>query len=108
MSLKVGTLRTAVQTHKDLEEQLTRALDGAPSSVNDMATTTGSKDKYFLHFIEKIQSTAKLVHEELKNKDHVPGTAKAAVKDALQVLCASLPNDIFNPTLRIPGELCWL
>ncbi|KAJ7825082.1 hypothetical protein B0H13DRAFT_1918803 [Mycena leptocephala] len=47
---RAGAPGTKEQTIVDLIAQLKRAVDGAPSAVDDMATDTGSKDKYFQHF----------------------------------------------------------
>ncbi|KAF8133137.1 hypothetical protein K438DRAFT_1787695 [Mycena galopus ATCC 62051] len=48
--LKAGSPRSKQDTITDLEKQLERAVNGAPSAVGDLATGTGSKDKYFQHF----------------------------------------------------------
>ncbi|KZT64475.1 hypothetical protein DAEQUDRAFT_769652 [Daedalea quercina L-15889] len=102
--LKPGEPRSGSQTKRDLEEQLERALGGAPSGINELASISGLKDKYLLHFIDLIQVTANEVREELQRTGPRPGKSKAdMVKDALQELRGLWPENIFNPTLMIPN-----
>ncbi|KZT68815.1 hypothetical protein DAEQUDRAFT_788403 [Daedalea quercina L-15889] len=72
--MKAGDPRTAANTRCNLEEQLKKALGGAPSGVDKLATTSGTKVKYFLHFVEKIQQMANRVRETMKNQAHQPDT----------------------------------
>jgi hypothetical protein len=89
----------------DLTAQLKRAIDGAPSAVDDMATDTGSKDKIFQHFLDKLQAAAsKLRDEQKKRGPSGTGVSKAEeVKNLLHKLRAEMPDNIFNPVLSIPG-----
>ncbi|KAF7349031.1 hypothetical protein MVEN_01424500 [Mycena venus] len=104
--MTAGTPRTKEQTVSDLTAQLKRAVDGAPSAVDDMATETGSKDKFFQHFVDKLQVAASKLRDEQKERGPGPsdtGVSKAEeVKNLLRQLRADMPDDIFNPVLSIP------
>ncbi|KAJ7705289.1 hypothetical protein B0H17DRAFT_1156769 [Mycena rosella] len=71
---------------------------GAPSAVDDMATDSGSKDKYFHHFLEKLQAAASKLRDEQKERD--PGPSEAGISKA-EELHAEMPDNIFNPVLSI-------
>ncbi|KAJ7792011.1 hypothetical protein B0H13DRAFT_1747118 [Mycena leptocephala] len=105
MTVSAGTPRTKEQTIVDLIAQLKRAVDGAPSAVDDMATDTGSKDKYFQHFLDKLQAAATKLRDEQKERGPGPsdsGVSKAEeVKNLLHQLRAEMPSNIFNPVLSI-------
>ncbi|KAH9925773.1 uncharacterized protein B0H18DRAFT_1085196 [Fomitopsis serialis] len=79
--MKPGEPRTATDTRRDLEEQLNKALGGAPSSVDGLATLSGTKDN--------LQKAAKDVREGMKD----------VVREALQTLRRAMPDNLFNPTL---------
>lgn len=72
-----------------------------------MATECGSKDKYFQHFIDKLQTAASKLREEQKDRGSGPseaGVSKAEeVKNMLRQLRAEMPAEIFNPVLSILG-----
>ncbi|KAI0669224.1 hypothetical protein C8Q78DRAFT_1042302 [Trametes maxima] len=53
--MSAGRPRTKAETLKNLAEQEERAFGGAPSATAEMATATGTKDKYFQHFVDKLQ-----------------------------------------------------
>ncbi|KAJ7435525.1 hypothetical protein B0H11DRAFT_1639797, partial [Mycena galericulata] len=95
--------RSKEDTIADLEKQLQRAIDGAPSAVADMATGTGSKDKYFQHFVDKLQAAANKLKEEQKGQDSVDRemSKMAEVKEMLHRLRSEMPENIFNPVLSI-------
>ncbi|KAJ7808632.1 hypothetical protein B0H14DRAFT_3091039 [Mycena olivaceomarginata] len=65
---RAGIPRTKQQTISNLTAQLKRAIDGAPSAVDDMATDTGSKDKFFQHFLDKLQVAASKLRDEQKER----------------------------------------
>ncbi|KAJ7340738.1 hypothetical protein DFH08DRAFT_811931 [Mycena albidolilacea] len=100
-----GTPRTKEKTITDLAAQLKRALDGAPSAADDMATESGSKDKYFQHFLDKLQAAASKLRDEQKERGPNPseaGISKAEeVKNLLRQLRIEMPDNIFNPVLSI-------
>ncbi|KAJ6489298.1 hypothetical protein C8R47DRAFT_1215648 [Mycena vitilis] len=108
--LTAGIPRTRDGTIADLTAQLERAVGGAPSAVDDMATESGSKDKYLQHFLDKLQAAAatKLRDEQ---KERGPGlsdsgmTKAEEVKSMLRQLRAEMPDDIFNPVLSIQRAL---
>ncbi|KAJ7308592.1 hypothetical protein DFH08DRAFT_944451 [Mycena albidolilacea] len=66
--MTAGTPRSKNQTIANLTAQLKRAIDGAPSTVDDMATESGSKDKYFQHFLDKLQAAASKLRDEQKER----------------------------------------
>lgn len=86
-----------------LNAQLARALAGAPSGVDEIATDTGVKDKYFAHYVGILQDTVNEVRERQKiNPPH--GMSKAEeVRHTLQEVRASMPDNLFSPALHIPG-----
>ncbi|KAI0353117.1 hypothetical protein OH77DRAFT_1522874 [Trametes cingulata] len=101
--LSVGAKRTKEETVCDLQSQLDRALGGAPSGVDELATQTGTKDKYFTYYVGKLQETVNAVRQQQKNSAAPPGLTKAEeIRRTLQEVRASMPQDIFNPALRIP------
>ena len=96
---QAGELRSRDQTLAALEAQLARAVNGAPSAVDTMATATGVKDKYFAHFVAILQDAVKTFRAEnagLPDKDE-------EARKFLTELRAKLPKDIFSPVLGIPG-----
>ncbi|KAF7354451.1 hypothetical protein MVEN_01134200 [Mycena venus] len=106
--MTAGTPRTKEKTITDLAAQLKRALEGAPSAADDMATESGSKDKYFQHFLDKLQAAASKLRDEQKERGPSPseaGISKAEeVKNLLRQLRSEMPDNIFNPVLSISGE----
>ncbi|KAJ6618149.1 hypothetical protein B0H10DRAFT_2164261 [Mycena sp. CBHHK59/15] len=107
--MTAGTPRTKEQTIADLTAQLERAVDGAPSAVDDMATESGSKDKYFQHFVDKLQTAASKLHEEHKEGGPAPSDSgvskRQQVKNLLAQLRTEMPANIFNPVLSIDVEI---
>jgi hypothetical protein len=73
-----------------------------------MATESGSKDKYFQHFLDKLQAAASKLRDEQKERGPGPseaGISKAEeVKTLLRQLRIEMPDNIFNPVLSISGE----
>ncbi len=88
---------TKEKTLADLEGQLVQALGGAPSAVDELATQSGTKDKYFTHFVSQLQDLANEVHE--KHKGATGASAKSEVQRQLAALREKMPADIFNPVL---------
>jgi hypothetical protein len=89
-----------------LTAQLERVLSGAPSAVDTMATETGSKDKYFEHFIQNFQTAANKLKEEQKSRSGPAhsGLSKAGEVEAmLRQLRTEMPDNLFNPVLSIRG-----
>ncbi|KAF7334908.1 hypothetical protein MVEN_02240500 [Mycena venus] len=105
--MTAGIPRTKEQTIADLTAQLEHAVDGAPSAVDDMATESGSKDKYFQHFVDKLQTAASKLREEHKEGGSAPSDSgvskRQQVKNLLTQLRAEMPANIFNPVLSIDG-----
>ncbi|KII94845.1 hypothetical protein PLICRDRAFT_693166 [Plicaturopsis crispa FD-325 SS-3] len=95
-------LRSKGETVADLDAQLKRVLDGAPSAVDGMATDTGSKDKYFGHFVSQFQAAANKYKDQHKNIAPAGGMSKAEeVRNVLRKVRDTMPANIYNPVLRI-------
>ncbi|KAH9941369.1 hypothetical protein B0H21DRAFT_780213 [Amylocystis lapponica] len=102
--MNAGEPRTKADTLRDLDTQLKRALQGAPSALDEMARESGSKDKYFEYFVGQLQREANWVRDTLKGQAVPAGSTRAdQVKAALQEFRdAMMPENIVNPTLSIP------
>ncbi|TBU25646.1 hypothetical protein BD311DRAFT_852410, partial [Dichomitus squalens] len=96
--ITAGTPRTKEETIRDLEAQEAKAFEGAPSSVDGLATSTGTKDKYFQHFVDSLQTKLNQWREEHKGG----GERAERMQTFLQDLRAKMPANIFNPVLQIP------
>lgn len=89
---------------RDLTAQLNRVLSGAPSAVEEMATQTGSKDKYFGYYVAKLQDAVNAVRERHKHTPPTAGISRSAdIRQTLADVRKTMPDVLFNPTLRIPG-----
>ncbi|KAI0362301.1 hypothetical protein OH77DRAFT_1389783, partial [Trametes cingulata] len=86
-----GRARTKAETLEELKRQEQRAFDGAPSAVDSMATETGVKDKYFQHYVDKLQMRLNNWREQEKRL----GGAMPAPEE--------MPENIFNPVLQLRG-----
>jgi hypothetical protein len=100
MNVQVGELRTKEDTLSELESQLEKVLDAAPSTALTMASSSGVKDKFFLHFFEQLQEMCR----KLKGDDDASHSKEEIVK-VLQGLRSKMPSEksIFNPALSISG-----
>ncbi|KAJ6538910.1 hypothetical protein B0H10DRAFT_2253553, partial [Mycena sp. CBHHK59/15] len=98
-----GIPRSKEQTVADLESQLQRAINGAPSAIDNMATETGSMDKYFQYFVDKLQTASTKLKEEQKIRLSASQELSKAeeVKVMLHQLRDEMPENIFNPVLSI-------
>ncbi|KAH9915703.1 hypothetical protein B0H21DRAFT_713573 [Amylocystis lapponica] len=106
--LNAGDPRTKTETLHDLGAQLKCALEGAPSKVDDMARESGTKDKYFQHFLDLIQAEANRIRKANKGVPAADGTTKVdQLKAALKKFRAELPENMFNPTLLVPVKYFW-
>ena len=94
------------KTKQDLDGQLLRVLGGAPSGVDSMATESGSKDKHFQYFVDKMQAACSKLREERRTGRTVSARSEVEdVKQLLREMCAEMPEDLFNPVLYIAGML---
>ncbi|KAI9063124.1 hypothetical protein FKP32DRAFT_1652266 [Trametes sanguinea] len=101
--LKAGTARTKANTLTELTEQLQRALSGAPSAIDEMATQSGCKDKYFAYYVARLQDAVSAVRERQKAAPPPAGLSKSdEIKQKLQAVRDSMPQNLFNPALLIP------
>ncbi|EIN08604.1 hypothetical protein PUNSTDRAFT_28808, partial [Punctularia strigosozonata HHB-11173 SS5] len=100
--MKPGIPRSKAETIRNLEAQLKRVLDGAPSAVNHLATETGTKDKYLQYFIDQLAEKCRKIKDELKNSARSEGSSMdSEVAAALQAIRNSFPDNIFNPALMV-------
>ncbi|KAI0629204.1 hypothetical protein C8Q77DRAFT_1161385 [Trametes polyzona] len=108
--MKAGEPRSKEETIGDLEEQEKRVLEGAPSAVDTLATETGSKDKYFQHFVDILQVKLTQWRDDEKRTQETrrSTTSKSAAsrKDREQAflrdLRENMPTPLHNPVLDIP------
>ncbi len=82
-----------------------------------MGRQTGTKDKYFQHFVDEAQTKLNKWREEKKalsemsrDAPHLnPGAtiemsaSGRTMTDILKEIRASMPDSIYNPVLQIPG-----
>ncbi|EIN04249.1 hypothetical protein PUNSTDRAFT_76480, partial [Punctularia strigosozonata HHB-11173 SS5] len=100
--LKPGVPRSKAETIRNLEAQLKRVLEGAPSAVNHMATETGTKDKYLQHFIDQLSEKCRKIKDDLKNSSRGERmSTDTEIASALQAMRHSLPANLFNPALMV-------
>lgn len=100
---QAGEPRTKEHTLQDLRKQEERVFRGAPSAVGEMGTQTGTKDKYFQHFVDQIQ----IKTNKLRKDGKPPGCTVSWEEYLADSLCdvrKTMPDSIFNPVLQIPGE----
>ncbi|KAJ6628643.1 hypothetical protein B0H10DRAFT_2266470, partial [Mycena sp. CBHHK59/15] len=92
--MTAGKPRTKEETIADLESQLKRVLNGAPSAVGDMATDTGSKDKYFQHFVDKLQAASNKLKEQQKQSGYTTKPAGASKANEVKAMLRKLRDDM--------------
>lgn len=82
-----------------------------------MGRQTGTKDKYFQHFVDEVQTKLNKWREEKKALSETsrdaphfyPGAtietsaSGRTMTDILKEIRASMPDSIYNPVLQIPG-----
>ena len=73
--------------------------------MDEIATDTGVKDKYFAHYVGKLQDAVNEVRERQKISPPHGMSKVEEIRQTLQEVRASMPADLFSPALRIPGEL---
>ncbi|RDX40530.1 hypothetical protein OH76DRAFT_1394203 [Lentinus brumalis] len=97
--LETGRPRDKAETVRALDEQLALILGGAPSNAGPVATETGSKDKYFQHFAERLAAhCAKL---KSRSSGDSSGYTREALAEKMKEFRATLPDDLYNPALRL-------
>ncbi|EMD30756.1 hypothetical protein CERSUDRAFT_101018 [Gelatoporia subvermispora B] len=102
--LQAGAPRTKEETVANLHSQLRRALNGAPSAVDEMATNSGTKDKFFAHFLDQLQTASSTIKEQQRDVTVMHGGLSRAdqVRAHLEQCRAQMPPNLFNPVLRVP------
>ncbi|KAF7971893.1 hypothetical protein HWV62_19513 [Athelia sp. TMB] len=99
--IEPGELRSKAETVRDLQEQLERVLGGAPSAVDGMATETGSKDKYFQHFISTFAAVTAALKEKQKGGTESTSDKAEELRRELRKLREQMPDNLFNPVLEL-------
>ncbi|KZT19673.1 hypothetical protein NEOLEDRAFT_1158985 [Neolentinus lepideus HHB14362 ss-1] len=99
--LKAGIPRTKSDTVANLDAQLQRVLDGAPSAVDSMATDTGTKDKHFQYFVDKLGAECAKVKEQQKTAGLPPGQKTRELRQKMREYREQLPKELYNPCLQI-------
>ncbi|KAJ7469074.1 hypothetical protein FB451DRAFT_1177070 [Mycena latifolia] len=97
--MTAGTSCTKEETIADLTAQLKCAIDGAPSAVDDMATDSGSKDKYFQHFLNKLQAAGSKLRDE--QKEHGPGPSESGISEAEEVKICCINSELRCPIIYL-------
>ncbi len=85
---------------KELNTQLVAVLSGAPSKVDKLATASGVKDKFFMHYVEIFQEAANQYRQDLAGQPR----KEQAVRDKLTALRNTMPTNLFNPMLSLHGK----
>jgi hypothetical protein len=68
-----------------------------------MGTKTGVKDKYFSYFAEKL-TAACAEFKEAQSRGTQP-KGNQPLQEFLKAIRAAMPDDLFNPILRLSGWL---
>ncbi|KAI0365438.1 hypothetical protein BV20DRAFT_925278, partial [Pilatotrama ljubarskyi] len=118
LSLQAGRPRTKAETLEQLSKQERRAFEGAPSAVDGLATETGVKDKYLLHFVNKLQTRLNKWREQEKNDTltialspsladtqplTIPTKKSERQAEFLDRVRHEMPENLVNPVLQIEG-----
>ncbi|KAI9065031.1 hypothetical protein FKP32DRAFT_1568712, partial [Trametes sanguinea] len=111
--MSAGEPRTKSDTLRDLQAQEARAFEGAPRAIDSLATQTGTKDKYFQHFVDNLQARLNRWREEEARRsgsttappsgpESTPTTSSTKSERQrryLQQVRREMPPNLFNPTL---------
>ncbi|KAI0739792.1 hypothetical protein C8Q80DRAFT_1357527 [Daedaleopsis nitida] len=97
-----GEARTKEATLDTLHTQWKAALRGAPSSVDKLATETGTKDKYLQHFVDILQSKLSMRCEEQMESSTTSAMKTRELEGKIERLRAEWPDNVFNPFLQLP------
>ncbi|KAG8978863.1 hypothetical protein FRB90_008294 [Tulasnella sp. 427] len=90
-----GQPRSPEATLSTLQEALKLTLEGFTAKVDNLFTETGVKDKFLMHFIDRIRSVSDV------KPDGTDRAADEVLADRLQ-LFQQFPEFPYNPALRIP------
>ena len=85
----------------ELQSQLEKILDGAPSSVAAMATASGVKDKYFQHFADQLANVCASIKAQQQRNPSLRG--HSYLRQELQRMRDTMPLDLISPSLRLDG-----
>ena len=96
-------LRFKEDTIANLKSQLTRVLQGSSTAAEKLATATGTKCKYFSHFITQLKEVAQKFRKQSGYDESLNITRTQQLHTKLQEFRASLPDLLFNPVLGFPG-----
>ena len=86
------------ETRTEVLQQLDAATYGVESTVTDMQSATGTKDKVAEYWIEILLQKARDMKE--KNRQR----SAQSISEELQGWLAQQPGDKINPLLEVPGK----
>jgi hypothetical protein len=97
-------LRTKDDTLSELQAQHDKVMDGAPSTVETMASRCGVKDRHYVFFFEKLQEAVRRFKDP--EKELTPEETKMGMKATLAKIRSQMPakNGIFSPVLTVEGK----
>ncbi|KAL1661798.1 hypothetical protein GGF50DRAFT_60307 [Schizophyllum commune] len=94
--------RSKEETILALDEQLRAVMEGAPTRASTLQTDTGIKDKYFMHFFEKLADECARIKDTHKTDEtKTPQDKHNEVLAAIRALRVTLPDELYSPTLRL-------
>jgi hypothetical protein len=104
LHVQIHELRSKTDTLTELQAQLKKTLDGAPSSATTMASSSGVKDKFHQFFFDQLQETVCWFGDP--EKEITPHEKNAGMKVTLAHIQSQMPaaNNIFNPALSLDGK----
>ncbi|KAG8711841.1 hypothetical protein FRC08_015364 [Ceratobasidium sp. 394] len=94
--MNIGPLRSQDETMKILNQQLDTFMAKRFTAAEELATSTGVKDKYLGHFI----GTMKSIYNNTASSKHLTAHDGRLL---LQSLRSQYPKNLFNPALYLPG-----
>lgn len=76
------------------------AMDGVKTKIETMSTETGVKDKFLMTFIDRLRKLGHLGTDS----DPIPELSPEQEDELRWMLRTDMPEELFNPSLRIPGK----
>ncbi|KAG8696163.1 hypothetical protein FRC09_008684 [Ceratobasidium sp. 395] len=94
--MSIGQPRSQAKTQESLHSQLKEFSDKRFTASDELATSTGVKDKYLDHFIATMKATY----------NQVAASRRITTRDGQRLIAElreNLPERLFNPALYLPG-----
>ena len=102
LKLQVGDPRKQEGTLSELHRQWEALLQGVPSRVNALATSSGVKDKYFMEFVN--QFSAAITKQKASNRASNKPMDHGIKKLVHDMLGDRNVEDLFNPIFQLDGD----